>query len=370
MIWGYLMSRKEFYALSDVVLLYDKKYGFNCRLLQAFRNEQEWPALPDRFHESFCLKWQKNLAFVLMTVIIIAFAQWIPISAKEAGIPINQPTSWGDSNRLINQLEEDQSLDQQQIEKFREKLKELQEKEAEEWYKHTTLEASGNLLNSLSQTSQEHQQNLLAITAMLDKMEALKEYLTKIKKEEIFVSKNFESELERILKQLEQDWDDEMKELMQQYLKINKEFMNVLKGIQPSAYVQNNHHSVDKETLKKWLEEMKKWKQCNGSGSEPREGVPGAGLGVLGGGLGGEPLGDEASEEFKGGIQTVHNQDMQNMDLGELLGTSIGEHDIEKEKFKGKGKGGDAVHKGHGGDTVWRDNLLPEEQEILRSFNK
>ena len=67
--------------------------------------------------------------------------------------------------------------------------KELQGKEAEEWFKHSTLEASENLLNSLRQTSQEHQQNMSDLAAMLQKMDALQQYLNKIKKEEISVSK-------------------------------------------------------------------------------------------------------------------------------------------------------------------------------------
>ena len=72
---------------------------------------------------------------------------------------------------------------------------------------------------------------------------------------------------------------------------------------------------------------------------------------------GGDPLGDE-NAEVKGKIETVYNQDMKNMRMGELLGTSNGEHDPDKAIFKGNLKGGDTEFKGDSGDAVWKENLL------------
>lgn len=379
-IFAWRKARKRFFNLRDVVLQYDSKYQFNCILLQAYDKQQEWPHLPDNFHESFSFEWRHNASFFIMTIIIISSAQWIPIAAKELDIPVEQPASWRESDRLISQLEEDDALEQQQIQKFRQKLKELQGKEAEEWFKHSTLEASESLLNSLRQTSQEHQQNMSDLAAMLQKMDALQQYLNKIKKEEISVSKDFESQLERTIKQLEQEWDDEMKDLMRQYLKMQKELMQDLKSVKPSDYVRNNRTPIDKEKLKKWLERMKQQikENCPTCSAESKENCSSCGAGQLPGmgginrgpGYGGDPLGDENAEEVKGKIETVYNQDMKNMRMGELLGTSNGEHDPDKAIFKGNLKGGDTEFKGDGGDAVWKENLLPEEQELLRSLSK
>ena len=55
---------------------------------------------------------------------------------------------------------------------------------------------------------------------------------------------------------------------------------------------------------------------------------------------------------------------------GELLGTSEGEHKLEKDQWRGSQEGGKTDNQGSGGDAIWKENLLPEEQELLRSLNQ
>ena len=373
---AYVLAQKKFFSLREVILHYDEKYHFNCALLRAYDGEQAWPALPDKLEGGFVLDLKKTFIFAGLTFALIFGAQWIPIAAKQKEIPLQQPSSWNQLDNLITNLEQDDTLDQQQISDFRDKLNELQNKEPDDWFTHSTLEASESLLSSLMQTSEEHSRNVNEATQLLEQIEAMREYLEKIDKGEIQVSKEYEQQLRRTLQRLDKEWDDELKDLMRQYMKMNKDMLTEMKKMKPSEYVSGSG-DVDQEKLKEWLRRMleqkkQQCKACEGGGCSSCQGggLPGRGDITRGPGDGGDPLGDKESEKQKTKVEAVRNEDMNRARPGELLGTSEGEHKLEKDQWRGSQEGGKTDNQGSGGDAIWKENLLPEEQELLRSLNQ
>ena len=373
-LFAYFWAKKKFFSLREVVLHYDEKYHFNCVLLRAYDGEQDWPELPDNLEGGFTLDFRKTGVFCALSMLIISCIAWIPVSALKQDIPLQQPSSWNQIDRLVTDLEENEMLDQDQISDFREKLNELEEQDPDDWFTHSSLEASESLLSSLMQTSEEQSKNVNQANELLEQIEALREYLEKVEKGEIQVSEEFEQQLRRTLKRLDKEWDDELKDLMRQYMKMNKELMNQMKQMKPSEYV-SGAGDVDQEKLKEWLKKMleqkkNECKDCDKQGCSSCQGLPGMpGIG-RGPGWGGDPLGDKESEKQKTKIETVRNEDMNRARPGELLGTSEGEHKLEKERWKGKQTSEGTKNKGSGGDAIWKENLLPEEQELLRSLNQ
>lgn len=55
--------------------------------------------------------------------------------------------------------------------------------------------------------------------------------------------------------------------------------------------------------------------------------------------------------------------------MGDLLGVGETEHEEDTESSSPKA-GGAVTSQGRGGDAVWRESLVPEEQALLKRYFK
>lgn len=105
-----------------------------------------------------------------------------------------------------------------------------------------------------------------------------------------------------------------------------------------------------------------------GKGSE--DGGPGSGDVSRGPGTAPLTFSESESNVTAAQTETVSNQDMSRAALGDLLGTKIGEHDLDPSKAQGITSGGAPASAGSGGEAVWVNRLTPEERSALSTFFK
>jgi hypothetical protein len=74
---------------------------------------------------------------------------------------------------------------------------------------------------------------------------------------------------------------------------------------------------------------------------------------------------DLGTRNFEG----VTNEELERAALGDMLGVGETEHNID-ETVKGPGSAGEVGSTGEGGDTVWRETLLPDEKNVLKKYFK
>ena len=67
---------------------------------------------------------------------------------------------------------------------------------------------------------------------------------------------------------------------------------------------------------------------------------------------------------------TVSNPDLSHALPGDTVGVGKGEHPVDPAKYTGLAAGGAISSPGTGGQTVWRDDLTPNEREVLKNFFK
>ena len=96
----------------------------------------------------------------------------------------------------------------------------------------------------------------------------------------------------------------------------------------------------------------------------------GAGRGGVQRGPGAAPMffGDE-SNLGTNNIEGVQNQDFSKAAPGEVLGIGETEHEID-ETVTGPREAGSVKSTGQGGDTVWRESLMPQEKAVLKRYFK
>ena len=68
-------------------------------------------------------------------------------------------------------------------------------------------------------------------------------------------------------------------------------------------------------------------------------------------------------------IEKVTNEDLSRASLGDLLSVGATEHEEDKQA-SGSQAGGRVSSNGQGGDAVWRESLIPEEQALLKRYFK
>ena len=164
--------------------------------------------------------------------------------------------------------------------------------------------------------------------------------------------------------------------------------MEKLKNLKPGDYVMQNGE-IDQKALEECLKRLGKngqCKKCGGKGCKTgdKEGEEGngqcqngscsAGLliiggrpaGTRGGGPGGDLFRDQESEKHDTEIEVLQGE-KNGTEGSTLLGTSEAEHDLDKNKYQSEQVSGGASNTGGGGEAIWKENLLPEEQQLLRS---
>ena len=96
----------------------------------------------------------------------------------------------------------------------------------------------------------------------------------------------------------------------------------------------------------------------------------GPGRGGITRGPGPAPMffGDE-SDLKTNNLEGVQNKDFSKAAPGEILGIGEAEHEIDETKV-GPREAGAVKSVGQGGDTVWRESLMPDEKAVLKRYFK
>ncbi len=66
--------------------------------------------------------------------------------------------------------------------------------------------------------------------------------------------------------------------------------------------------------------------------------------------------------------ESLSSEDRQHDALGDLQGLGTGKHQVDQNAYQGPTEGGTTEHQGAGGDSVWTDNLTPEERATLKEY--
>ena len=80
-------------------------------------------------------------------------------------------------------------------------------------------------------------------------------------------------------------------------------------------------------------------------------------------------LGDEETNLGTNNIEGVENQDFSKAAPGQVLGIGQAEHEIDETKT-GPQQAGSVGSTGQGGDTIWRESLMPSEKAVLKRYFK
>jgi hypothetical protein len=341
--------------------------GLHSALSAANAGVSPWPEPPQRLTNS--LKWHlpKTLAPPLAAVSLLAVGLLIPISARQPPppAPSSQPQAWSQIVSQLDQLAEDAMVGEEYIEELEKRLEELRAQDEEEWFSHASLEATDSLEES-------HNSNIEKLDRELSEagsaLEALVENADKLNAQE--------------KQKLAEQFEQALEELQNGAMKPNPELLGQLSKLDPNDLGKINPDQMKqlKEGMKKLKDSLKKNEDRQGGhGEGDWEGQllgdgegQGVGQGVGQGGVNRGPGHDHnvlrgGKDPFGVGELTGLNaEDLSRAIPGDLLQLQDGKHSVDESASKAAAGG--AAAQGKGGDRVWRDSLVPEEQRALKKY--
>jgi hypothetical protein len=386
----WLMARRSFEKPDQSLVRIEAAMKLRNSLSAAKAGVTPWPAVPAKVDAGLDWRWQRVIVPPLATICFLTAGLVIPISAggRPAAAPSDEPLAWQNIEADLKRLEENKDvIDESYIEEMKKQVDELKEQDQQEWFSHSSLEATDSL-------KQQHASNL----------EKMERELGRADKAIGDLQKNADGMTPAQKEGLKNQLDEALKNLQNSALKPNSKLMDQLKGLDPKALGQMDPDKLKqlKDSMKKaaqaakdcqsdgkgdgdgksdqWNDELNdgngngdgKDGQGNGDGNGDGEGDQngnGAGSGApdRGPGHSAGMLGKEHDKTKTGDLTGIDSKDLSHALPGDLLELQNGEHDVDKSTH-GPQAGGATNASGTGGDRVWKESLDPAEQKALKKF--
>lgn len=386
---AWLVARRRFEKPEQSLVRIEASMRLRNALSAAKAGVAPWPELPPRVDAGVEWHWQRVLVPPLAALAFLTAGLFLPVSARtnpDAGKP-DEPLAWENLEADLKRLDEEPVIDETYIEEMKKKLEELRTQEQDEWFSHSSLEATDSLKKDHEAQVEKLERELARADKALGNLEKNAGGMAPAEKE-------------RLLNQ----FDQALQGLQNGALKPNPQLLEQLKQLDPK-----NLGQIPPEQLQQLRESMKKagqaCKDCQGGGGQGDEWLDelldgegngngegngegngggkgggdqpgdgdepgdGAGKGGVNRGPGHAPgmLGKEGDKIETGDLTSLESKDLSRSIPGALLQLQDGEHDVDKTPVGPRG-GGATGATGDGGDRVWKDALDPDEQKALKKF--
>lgn len=378
---SWLVAKRHFETPESSMVRIEETMEMGNALSAARAGVRSWPPLPAKVDTGFTWNWPRIVVPPLAAITLLAGGLFIPVKASSNGTNSakSEPQAWERIEADLERLEREDNIDENYIEETRKQLEELRSTDEDEWFSHSSLEATDAL-------EQKHNSELNKLERDLD---VASRTLGSLQEQNGKLPKNRKDALT-------EQFDQALQGLQNGALKPNEELLEQLKNLDPQNLGQLNQDQVDQ--LRENLEKAKQaCKDCKGNGNggpsdefidalldgdQPMGGEPNQGNqegpegeeqeGGRGGidrgpGHSGGVLGDKSDPLASGDLETLKAKDLSNSLPGDLLQLQDSAHDASTDPVKPQ-SGGSIGSTGAGGDRVWRESLDPEEQKTIKRF--
>ncbi len=374
-------ARRKFFTVDECLVRIESRMRLHNALSAAAAGVSPWPTPPprDQICDGFHWRWQWLALPVCIAAASLLLAFLIPVRPPETVEDhYPPPSSLQQAEKMVNELKKEDLARKEDLERFEKAIEALKHTPAEDWYSHSNLEAADNLKEAISEAAAELGNHYDQAAGSLEALDESDGPLG-----------------ESVRQQAAQEFANAVQGLKNGPLQPNKELMKALEQLDPKTLCKQ----MSREQLEQLRQKLKKNGQCAGQTSghgRPmgdtekalREALEKAENGNLGAGPGQQemayegdgtpergpgvaPLGmkKEPSELGTNHPEKESSRDLNRLTPGDLLGTTSGEHPVDKTKT-GPVDAGTVGSEAKGGEAVWKESLMPEEKRVLKRFFK
>lgn len=378
------VARRRFARTADGMVWLESRLKLNNALTAATEGVTAWPPAPARVDDGFRFSARWLVAPALLTAVCLLLAFLLPLSRAGAPPALPPPLALTRAEAILNVLEKEEVAAPEALKKAREQLDALLAQPPGDYYSHHSLEAADALETSLGEAAGQlggQLQSAVNAASSLEKFDSslsssareqletdLKAAIDGLKNSSLGTSGGLE-------KQLGQLDPAKLKEL--DPAKLQQMLQNLQAKAKACKDCQGGGAGNGQSEAEKALADLLNGKQGKGNGDGDGQG-DGDSDGQEGKGRGGLQRGpgttDLTFEKTPSDLATNKLEQLESQDLtrtlpGDHLGTRDMEHQLDKTPA-GPSAGGAVASPAGGGDAVWRDQLLPGEQKVLRKYFK
>ena len=242
---AWLMARRHFISQKEGLVRLEDRMHLRNALTTAERGVGPWPEVPreeDRVDAGLDWNWLRVAMPFAIAAVVIAASVLIPITTVTAAkAPPSEPLAWAQMEEWMETLEEEELIEESAIEEYREKIEKLRGQPDQEWFSHSSLEATDTLRDQLSQ-------NIQSLGAQLETAER-----------DLNALQNYSAQLsEEAKEQLMAEYDQALKNMAMNNLALDSDLMKALEGIDPQQLAQGQMSQMSQEQLDQLREALKK----------------------------------------------------------------------------------------------------------------
>lgn len=361
----WIIAAKRFETREKALVRIEAEMQMKNSLSTALAGIAPWPVPVTEIHSGLRWQWPRMLVPPFGAILVLTASFLIPVSSADRNISSlpEQPQAWNKLDTALDVLTKEEAVDEKYLEETRKRLDELKSQEEEQWFSHSSLEATDSLKKSHTAEAQRMERDLARTEKALDQLEKMAGTAT-------------QAEKNRMMEEFEQA----LQGLQSGAMKPNSKLLEQLQGLDPQNLAKLSPEQLQqlKDNLQKNQEAMKQGGACEGDdwsdellADQSGEGQDGEGMGQGGiqRGPGHAPgvLGKEKAAVELGALTGLEAKDLSKSTPGDLLELQTGEHDVD-DSASTLSAGGHADSTGKGGDRVWRDSLDPAEQKTLKRY--
>jgi len=380
---AWLLARRHFQSKNNALVRLEDRLELNNSLTSAQAGVSEWPEIPDEAKHGYSWNWTRLLLPITIAFACLLASFLIPVSPSKDASVTQQPRAWEELENDLTKLSEEDVVEEEYIEEMKKKLEELQSQKEEDWFSHSSLEATDSLKDAHKREIKKNERNLRQISKTLKQLENNKS-TSSAQRQRLM------DQLGKLKETLQNSPMMPNKELLQQLEKagsierldgLSKEQMEQLKeNLQQSAESMSQQMGGSQSGEGDWIDQLMQDGQngdgqgqcengncggcenCDGDGEQPGKGGVNRGPGTSP-----QVLGQESKDFKVKKLEGIKSRDLSNTLPGDLLEMQDGEHDVDQTN-SGIRAGGAVQSTGDGGNRVWKDSLLPDEQKALKNF--
>jgi hypothetical protein len=366
---AFLRAMRKFETKEESLVRIEAAMRMRNSLSAAKAGITPWPAPVSRVDVGLNWNWPRLLVPLLGACALLGAGLWIPVSSDTPGpgSAADQPQAWKQLGNELDLMAKEQLADEKYLEETRKRLEELEAQEEDQWFSHSSLEATDSLKKSHNAEAKRVENELGKAGNALGQLE-----------------KNAGGQAEK--DRLMEEFDQALQGLRNGAMKPNPQLLEQLKNLdlnnlgdlppdqlqQLKENLRKNAHGLGKcqgGDGENWDDELLADENQGEGNGQPGKDGDGPGKGGVNRGPGHAPgvLGKDGGKLDTGKMEALKAQDLSHAAPGDLLELQDGEHQVDKSG-SGISEGGNTEATGSGGDRVWKESLDPDEQRVLKKY--
>ena len=230
----WLAAKPHFESQKQSLVRIEAAMRLRSALTAADHGIAPWPAIPSIINDGVKWQWKRILPPFVGSILIIVCGFVIPVSAKSNSSQNKpEPSAWSELDTQLDQLDNQEIVQEDYIEDMRKKLEELRKQSEDDWFSHSSLEATDNLKQSHLTEQENLQQNLQRAEKSLQELQNQSGQTNTAQKQRLL------NEFDQAVKKMQQGQMKPNKELLEQLKKIDPQQLNQLSPEQLNQLREN-----------------------------------------------------------------------------------------------------------------------------------